>query len=493
MGNEEEKTIFGVFNPSDIQKMSEDYKRNLNAKAALRKICEPIFRKNKVRCIAELRSNPSIETRELEERIKTACYAIQANVITREQTKTKKVHHKKGDFKCDEHGQPIMTPDKKGYETYQANEIEEVLTKTDVPFWDYANSPQQLSMVEKYIDDLEVLPDFGLLTAKTCTAINYERGCEIIRELTNSYQFEDAEKFVERFALLVCNAKAKALNHQPTNPVLFSLVGGMHMGKSWLATMIKRTYDEVFESKSGKTSFRRLLGGSFNGAMLTRGFLTFDEKNGVDSKQCEELKTLITEPEVEVNAKYRDPITVNNLVTFLSTTNESIKDVMGLQQDRRLVEFVLSGRPTQIAESKLHDMLVELWMVMPIDHPNSDKVIDELLGESKVVLDSRMDEIVCDLFAQYKEQIVRGRYVNRHGLREAIKEYGGTRADAVINWCIGEGIMTQNTSNGQLTLKQKKLDELVERQGLAERQGEAKAETDTDIESILFGKNAEVA
>lgn len=104
-----------------------------------------------------------------------------------------------------------------------------------------------------------VEPDFDKLEKEVCAKTDWNRGLEIIRELTKYYVFEEPEKFVDRFALLICNAKAKGLNKQPKWPVMFSLVGRMGTGKSWLATMLKKTYDATFYAASRKSSFRRLL------------------------------------------------------------------------------------------------------------------------------------------------------------------------------------------------------------------------------------------
>lgn len=116
---------------------------------------------------------------------------------------------------------------------------------------------------------------------------DFNRGLELIREITKYYVFDDPDKFVERFALLICNAKSKGLNKHPKWPVLFSLVGGYGLGKGWFRDMIKSTYDEVFEAHSQPCSYSALLDTQFNALMMTRGFLCLDEKNGIDSKKCE--------------------------------------------------------------------------------------------------------------------------------------------------------------------------------------------------------------
>lgn len=278
---------------------------------------------------------------------------------------------------------------------------------------------------------------------------------------------------------MICNAKAKGLNKHPKYPVLFSLVGKMGMGKGWLATMIKSTYDAQFETTSRKSSFKKLFGTNFNSIMMTRGFIHFDEKNGIDSSQCEELKTLITEPEVDVEMKYKESMTVKNLVTFFSTTNESIKDVMGLQQDRRLVEFVLKDKTAEIPVPTMTALLNELWEVMPCEYPHPETIVDELLEESKEILDTKMVEIVASLFRKEKA-FLKNKYVNRHDFIETVKEFGGVRHAAVFNWCVDNGIFVKQ-KNGSYYLSSKNLNKVLDEQRAVESIGSR----DSKVEDIV--------
>lgn len=461
-----EKSIFGIFTLDELKNLQVEYKQHFNAEKSLREIATPLFRKYNVRSLSMLHPDTDLNDRVKEEAIKTAFYDIQSEVVTKtvEREVRKVVEHKKGDIMRDENGNPIQKSNG-NFEEYTKN-TKEFTYETEikeVPLFDYKNSTRSLTDIKKFVESIEVPLDYEKLTKKMCANINFNRGLDIIRELTNYYVFEDNEKFVERFAMLICNAKAKGLNLHPKYPVMFSLVGEMGKGKGWLATMIKRTYDSNFETTSSKSSFKRLFGSQFNGVMMTRGFIHFDEKNGIDSTQCEELKTLITEPEVEVQMKYKEPMTVRNLVTFFSTTNESIKDVMGLQKDRRLVEFVLKEKTKEIPEDKMVELLNELWEVMPCEFPNPDKVVNELLDESSEVLAVNMSEIVYDLFTQHQNEFVKGKWVSLRQMKTTLQNMRGNRSQSVVCWCIKNDILAKY-GNGNYYIVQENLDKLIDEQ-----------------------------
>lgn len=150
-------------------------------------------------------------------------------------------------------------------------------------------------------------------------------------------------------------------------------------------------------------------------------------------------------------------------MTFISTTNESIKDVMGAQQDRRLVEFVLKDKHGEIPEEYMEELLNELWRVMPIEHRNPDAIVGELLESSKQVLDARMDEVVATLFAEHQSSFVEGYTINRTKLKEVMKScFRSVRFQSVFDWCVNEGLFDAN-KNGHVYLRKKVLSRLVSR------------------------------
>lgn len=179
---------------------------------------------------------------------------------------------------------------------------------------------------------------------------------------------------------------------------------------------------------------------------------------------------------------------VKNLVTFLSCSNETIKDVMGLQKDRRIIEFRVLEKRGEMPEERLREIMMELWRVMPCDCPVQDKVIQEVLAESTTILDTKMYEIVSDLFSNHKAEFCKGNYVNCHALRESVKNMGGVRFMAVLDWCLDNDVIRRQ-SNGSYTLLKRGLDKVMAEQKKNEELGNAETSTPTveSIEREIFG------
>lgn len=485
----EAKTLFGVFTPDDVKKLHEEYKATLSINGSLRKVGTALFRHHEIRALSLL-TDGSDEKVELADKILSEFCALQSLIITRDVTRTKKLRHKAGDFKRDTFGNPLERPDKSGYETYKKDEIEYAEVTEEVPYYDYTNSSSAYNELKKWLANLVVEPDFTEMERKTTSNLNYERGLDIIREITKYYQFEHPETFVNRFALLVCNAKAKALNKQPKWPVMFSLVGENGKGKGWFAQKLMDAYDKKFRTQSRQSSFKRLLNSNFNSVMMTRGFIHFDEKNGMDSSQAEQLKTLITEPFVEVERKHLDTKTLPNQTTFFSTTNESIRDVMGLQQDRRLVEFILQSKNGEIPSDEMDALLDELWEVMPCEHPDPDSIIRELLEESKHVLDAKMDEIVDELFTNHSQEFLdnfgHGRLVNRAKLKQLVKaHFSSVRFNSLYDWCLKNDILDENR-NGHIYLMKRNLNALHARMEKMRDEESDEPTANADLDDLLM-------
>lgn len=459
--NEQEATIFGIFTPDEVRRLNKEYKEvHLNPSKSLYQVATRVFRHFNIRTFEDIPDNNET-SHNLREDIKTAFFNIQACVVTKDGKKIETVEHKRGDFIRDENGDPIPTDDGKDYKKYTKDVIEKKTTLVPVPYFDQANNLPALNYLEKKLSEFEVLPDYDELRGKYLDPNNtsFEKGCDIIRKLTDYYIFENPDLFVERLALLICNAKAKALGFQPKFPVLFSLVGKMGVGKSWLAQMIKQTHDKAFCCHSGVTSYGRLLDGRFNTMMMTRGFLSIDEAQGLDKAQCEKLKTYITSVSVDVEQKGHDIKTCDNLVTFFSTTNESVKDIMGYQPDRRIVEFNILEKKSEIPEEAIVGWLNELWMVMPVVHPNADKIKDDLLKESTTTLCAKMDEIIYDLFKEHPE-VITGQNLNQHKFKAAIRSMGGIPYSRVFDWCLNTGILTKIPS-GHVRVSKRTLKEFM--------------------------------
>lgn len=446
----EEKPIFGIFSIDEVKALKEEYNEMGDPIYTLNRIATPIFHKFNIRswCEAE---------KDVQDLVRRYFLNIQATVLTVPVTHYITVEHKKGDCIRDSHGDPIPSDDGKDYKKYTKDVTERIEKQDEKPYYDVTKNSGALNDIIRKLKEIEVLPDYTELRKKYLASTDFKKTCDIIRQLTNYYIFDDPDQFVERFALLLCNAKAKALGYQPKWAVLFSLVGGMGIGKSWLAQMVKDSYDKAFGCRSQVTSYGRLLDGQFNAMMMTRGFLSLDEAQGLDKGQCEKLKTYITSQKVDIERKGIDVQTCDNLVTFFSTTNESVKEVMGYQPDRRIVEFYIAEKKGEIPEDTLKEWLDQLWLVCPIEHPHADAIKTELLETSTNLLDLNMGDVVYEIFKDGIEQFTssNGR-INVFKLRRKVKELGGVPFNRVRDWCVTEMIFKLDRE-GRLNLSRKGL------------------------------------
>ena len=459
----QEKTIFGVFSQDEVINLHEEYKLNGNPNVSLRKIATPLLRKHYLRTWDE-------GTQEEKDEIQTQFINIQSYVVTTDKIKIKTIEHKKGDVIRDQNGDPLTdgtnSDGSPRYRLYQKTTLEKVEEKEEVPYFDTRRSPQSLRDIERRLRSIEVLPDYDELRKTYLKDVNFERGCDLIRNLTNYYIFSEPEKFIERFGLLICNAKAKALGYQPKWPVLFSLVGKMGVGKTWLSDKVKETHDKAFGCRSGVTSYGKLLDGQFNAMMMTRGFLSLDEAQGLDKTQCEKLKTYITSQKVDIERKGIDVQTCDNLVTFFSATNESVKDVMGYQPDRRIVEFTINEKKGEIPEEDIVKWLDEIWHVMPVEHPKQDAIKEDLLYTSGTVLDENMSDVVYEIFKNGSYD----NYANPKGrlniirLKRAVKDIGSVPFVRVRDWCVDKGIISRQ-EDGRMNLSRKGLENFLASMG----------------------------
>ena len=456
--NEELLGICRAITTDEITNLKAEYLLHRNSNQTVQELCNLIFRKVGIRTISELDSNEDESQKALLNNIITDFCLFASKTIVKHKPHNKKIVHKAGDFVVDSNGNKILADDGSGYKTYDKTTVETIEEQLEIPYYDYTNKPADRDRLLDLLRNETVIPDLQAIRQQMLPD-NFEEGKKLIRKITKYFIFEEPETFVERFALLICNAKAKALNIHPKWSVLFSLVGDFGKGKGWLRDMIAKTYDEVFYTKSNPGSYKALLQ-DFNSLMLTRGFVLLDEKNGLDANQCEQLKTLITEPNILINQKYKDVKNVRNLVTFFSCSNESIKDVMGLQKDRRIIEFTLVGKNGEMPEQELHDLLIQLWKIMPVDCPVQDKVISELLEESTEVLDTRMEEILIELY-RYWDAFTHGSFVNLHNYKETVKKnIGGVSHSKLFDWLIKKDIFKRQR-NGAVTWSKKILDQHI--------------------------------
>ena len=416
---------FGIFTIEQVQKLKEECDIDFNPDKYLRKIYTPLFQKNGIRSLKELRDSTDKKKKDLADDIVGDFMRIQELVITKKKTYT----NRKGQIEIDE-----------------------------VPYYDYRTKTGDYNTLKETLLSVVVPPDFDAIK-KSMLPEDWNKAKDLIRKITKYYIFKNPEQFVERFALLICNAKSKALGLHPKWGVMFSIFSIAHgMGKGWFRDMVAKTHDEVFQTQSTPCSYSLLLG-DFNSVLRTMGFLCIDEKYGINQGERDRLKNIITEKEVMINPKGKDAVAMNNLTTIFSCTNSSIIGVMSLQQNRRIVEFELIGKNGEMPEEELHDLLVELWKVAPCVCPVQNKVIDELVDESTTIQNANIRQIVVDLFTEYGGDILNGVFVKLNALKKYISQLGKIPHDDIIQWCYANDILKQQ-KNGCVSLSKKALSKL---------------------------------
>ena len=387
----------------------------------------------------------------------TAILNIQSMILLRDKKKVKTVRHQKGDFKHNADGS-IVVKSNGDPDTYDRATVEETIEIEKVPLYPLDVQDTQ-DKLEKMVRTMIVLPDFEKLRKVYESNTDLKRALNLIAELTRYWKFDDPAKFIARFALFASNVKAKALGYHPKWPVLLSLVGGMGIGKSWLSENIAKTSDALFGTKSSKSSYAKLTS-KFNTPMMTRGILRLEEAIGLDKAAVETMKDYITETKVEVERKGLDPQTFPNEVSFLSTTNESVlAPLSGNDQNRRVIEFQISKIAT-IDEKHLLEILTEMWKVIPVKFPDEDDIKNQLLAETSTLLDSTMEDVVYDIFAHHKDEVVRGQRLMKHEFKTLCTQKK-IQVAKVTAWCQSKGILAVKP-DGHITVLKKGLDKFLD-------------------------------
>lgn len=477
--NEVESTSIFGFTNEDIALLQEEWETYHNKRAVLTKIATRIFRQYDLRYYDELLER-DINDQEKKNDIMTAILNIQSMILLRDKKKVKTVRHQKGDFKHNADGS-IVVKSNGDPDTYDRATVEETIEIEKVPLYPLDVQDTQ-DKLEKIVRTMMVLPDYEKIRADYEANTDLNRALGLIAELTRHWKFDDPAKFIARFALFASNVKAKAMGYTPKWPVLLSLVGEMGTGKSWLAEKIAITADELFGTKSNKSSYAKLTS-RFNTPMMTRGILRLEEAIGLDKAAVETMKDYITGTEVEVERKGLDPQTFPNEVSFLSTTNESVlASLSGNDKNRRVIEFQMS-KIADIDEKHLLEILTEMWKAIPVKLPNEDAIKNELLLETSTLLDSTMEDVVYDIFAHHKDEVVRGQRLMKHEFK-TICTQKKIQVAKVTAWCQSKGILGIKP-DGHVNVLKKGLDTFLDQ--MDNDYAIAPNKVDNDFDELLEG------
>lgn len=440
----------------DLASLKEEWQAHGEEETIFNKIATSIFRPFNIRVYDEIVPK-DIHDEEMLTNIRKAFINAQEMVLTRLEKKVKTIRHEKGTTKMNPDKTPVVLPNGQ-YDIYDKTCIEDVEETKEVPMYPHDRANVQTNLVKR-LRMIRVLPDYEKIRADYESNTDLNRALGLIAELTRHWKFDDPAKFIARFALFASNVKAKALGYNPKWPVLLSLVGEMGTGKSWLAEKIAITCDDLFGTKSNKSSYAKLTS-RFNTPMMTRGILRLEEAIGLDKAAVETMKDYITGTEVEVERKGLDPQTFPNEVSFLSTTNESVlASLSGNDKNRRVIEFQMS-KIADIDEKHLLEILTEMWKAIPVKLPNEDAIKNELLLETSTLLDSTMEDVVYDIFAHHKDEVVRGQRLMKHEFK-TICTQKKIQVAKVTAWCQSKGILDVK-SDGHVNVLKKGLDTFLD-------------------------------
>jgi hypothetical protein len=145
-----------------------------------------------------------------------------------------------------------------------------------------------------------------------------------------------------------------AVQH-PNEPigVAIALCGAQGAGKG----IVARTFGKIFGKHFAHIANGEQLTGRFNAALATSCAVFLDEAVWAGDKKGEGvLKALITEPRLQLEAKFRDPIMVDNRLRIIVASNEDWCVAAG-EGDRRWFVLDVAGTYAGTAHKKYWDAL----------------------------------------------------------------------------------------------------------------------------------------
>lgn len=236
---------------------------------------------------------------------------------------------------------------------------------------------------------------------------------------------------------------------------------------SWIAFIIQKPGERtgvclvlLSDPGSGKTLFTNIISklmmpysnsnipdiaivaGNFNNGMENNILVVLNETNvnnckNVDKHQiCDKMKSMITDEEITINAKFKDPYAIENVSNFIIVSN-SDNPVIIEEKDRRYVVFEVSGKYIKDDDyfDKLCDSLNDEFYKNLF---NYFRLLDiSGFKASKIPMTSQKTKIINktkDTFAKYIDHNMdkyhpRGRFTSR---RQAYRDY--------MNFCEIENI-----------------------------------------------------
>ena len=402
-----EENVTMCFTQSELDDIAKKFMTLKNPMTSLCGIMDTVFNRMGVRYMGEIDCSTLDESKRYRQIIDEV-ELVASLCIVKEVAKKKIVKHKKGDFKRDNKGNPIMKSDGSGYETYQTNETDTIDTIEYKPYWDYRNSSLEEARLSKLIENYIAPFDKTRVVSKLSSSIDVEFTKNRIKDILKYFKFEDEEFFVESFTLFMSNLKSRTCGNEPLYPMMFSIYSTQGMGKTWFVDILREVVDELFETHCMTSSFDKAFG-RFNSVLMTRGLVTFSEAKGLTKADRDAFKRATTDNTIEIEMKGRDSKTVKNMATFLCVSNEPVlPQLTGMEMNRRIIEFNMidrtrdaNGDITRISKDELKSIFTDILTSVPFEYDHK-KVIEHIGDESRQLLNFNMEQVVSDILRSDK-------------------------------------------------------------------------------------------
>lgn len=390
-----EDRISRYYSPSDIKDLISWWESTHDVESSMYHICEIPLRKLNETSINRLASSKSMEELTRYHDVEIAILNVASMVIV--DVKKGKVLHEKGDFVEDRKGNVKMVEvrkedgsvDKKVPETYK----EEVRSPDVIVPLFPLSSPRSQKELKTYVHNVVVPYRFEELRKKYSGKQDAKRARELVKVLFSKYWpigLDDA--MLDRIMVWFCNAKGKGVGMHPAYGCILAMVGSMAAGKSYLADMLAETYASCFDTQVRGSVEWGALFDQFNAVWETRGLLCLNEVCAASKADREVFKNRITARKITINQKHIKQYEVENWTTIFSATNDEVLPMLGLQENRRIIQVRLRDRTKAnwLGDDELRLMLTEIWEVMPFSY-------DEAYAKKeKVEIDGKVVEVVMD-------------------------------------------------------------------------------------------------
>lgn len=310
---------------------------------------------------------------------------IQKDVII-EHIEGEIIHHK-GDYVTDKNGNVklVETPEGKKPQVYESDVRKDDKEKPLFPL----NSPSAQEKFKKLIHEVVIPYDFDELREKFKNTTDAKRTKEIITKLfTDYYPISLTDDVLDRILVWFCNAKGKALGYHPHYGCVLAMVGKAGSGKSYLAEHLQSSYARLFKTPTVDSIEWASLFDKFNSVWEIRGLIPLNEVCAVNKADREVFKNRVSAKTITINNKHKQQYTVDNWTTLFSATNDKVLPLMGLQENRRIIEVVLSDsrdKSNHISDEEAERLFDELWTVCPISY-------DSVYGDSYNVFNKMLED-----------------------------------------------------------------------------------------------------